>query len=192
VRALTGAWDTARSTEAAYSALLTFDSGAFATLTYNGYGHYDSDEMMGWVGEMGEPKAAPQSPIERGFGGPAAEAALKAARNYGGENWRPMEATSRAHQHFGPLLVSCDGADLRPLPTGIMIYQNGASRFESLPAPQIPRSEVIDELYDAAVNGRPPLHDGGWARATLEVCLAMLHSAREGRDVALRHQVAVR
>jgi hypothetical protein len=28
--------------------------------------------------------------------------------------------------------------------------------------------------------------------ATLEVCLAMLQSARAGQDVAMRHQVAVR
>jgi phthalate 4,5-cis-dihydrodiol dehydrogenase len=51
---------------------------------------------------------------------------------------------------------------------------------------------VIDELYAAVVDGKPPLHDGRWAMATLEVCLAMLQSAREGRDVVLSHQVGVR
>ena len=56
----------------------------------------------------------------------------------------------------------------------------------------MPRSEVIDELYGAVVRGTPPLHDGAWAMATLEVCLAILRSAREGRDIALAHQVAVR
>jgi len=50
---------------------------------------------------------------------------------------------------------------------------------------------VIDEVYGAVVQGRPPLHDGTWAMATLEVLLAMLRSAQEGRDVALKHQVAV-
>ena len=54
----------------------------------------------------------------------------------------------------------------------------------------MPRAEVIDELYEAVVDGTPPLHDGAWAMATLEVVLAMLRSAREGRDVALTHQVA--
>jgi phthalate 4,5-cis-dihydrodiol dehydrogenase len=48
---------------------------------------------------------------------------------------------------------------------------------------------VIDELYAAVVDQKPPLHDGLWAMATLEVCLAMLQSAREGREVGLRHQV---
>ncbi len=28
-------------------------NGAFASLTYSGYGHFDSDEFQGWIGEMG-------------------------------------------------------------------------------------------------------------------------------------------
>jgi phthalate 4,5-cis-dihydrodiol dehydrogenase len=192
VRALTGAWDERRPTEGAYAALLTFDNGAFATLSYNGYGHFDSDELMGWIGELGQPKTPPAAPAVRDHRDPSAETAMKAARNYGGENWHRADATAQAHQHFGPLIVSCDRADLRPLPTGIAVYQNGAAHVEPLAAPRIPRSEVIDELYDAVVFGRAPLHDGAWATATLEVCLAMLRSAREGRDVVLQHQVAVR
>ncbi len=103
---------------------------------------------------------------------------------------RPRRRHS-AHQHFGTLLVSCERADLRALPNGVMIYQNGTARLDELPPPAVPRAEVIDELYGAVVQGRPPLHDGAWAMATLEVLLAMLRSAREGRDVALKHQVAV-
>ena len=88
--------------------------------------------------------------------------------------------------------MSCERADLRPLPNGVMIYQNGTARLDPLPPPAVPRAEVIDELYDAVVHGRAPLHDGAWAMATLEVCLAILRSAREGRDVVLTHQVAPR
>ena len=51
---------------------------------------------------------------------------------------------------------------------------------------------AIDEAYAAVVEGRPPLHDGPWSMATLEVCLAILESARTGREVALRQQVAPR
>ena len=50
---------------------------------------------------------------------------------------------------------------------------------------------TIDELYQAVVNGRPPLRNGAWAMATVEVLLAMLRSAREGSDVHLNHQVAL-
>jgi phthalate 4,5-cis-dihydrodiol dehydrogenase len=51
---------------------------------------------------------------------------------------------------------------------------------------------VIDELYGAVVNGRPLLRDGRWEKATLEVCLAILESARERREVYLAHQVPTR
>ena len=56
VRAATGAWDPSRPTEGAYAAFLTFDNGAFATVTYSGFAHFDSDEFCDWTGEMGLPK----------------------------------------------------------------------------------------------------------------------------------------
>ena len=56
VRAQTASWDPARPTEGAYSALLTFEDGAFATLTYSGYAHFDTDEFTGWIGEGGARK----------------------------------------------------------------------------------------------------------------------------------------
>src|SRR3954452_3600346 len=100
VRAMTGAWDPARPTEGAYSALLTFESGAFASLTYAGYGHFDSDELSGWIGEMGQAKEpyARRPPL---FANAAEEAAFKNARNYGGAAYQPPLEQQRSHQHFG-------------------------------------------------------------------------------------------
>jgi phthalate 4,5-cis-dihydrodiol dehydrogenase len=66
-----------------------------------------------------------------------------------------------------------------------MIYADGEKRLEPLPAPATPRVEVIDELYAAAVEGQAPLHDGEWAMATLQVCLAILDSARTGKEIPL-------
>jgi len=100
-------------------------------------------------------------------------------------------ADNLSHQHFGLVLVSCERADLRPLPSGVMIYADAEAKLDPLPPPDVPRSEVVDELFDAVVHGRAPLHDGRWGTATLEVCVAMLTSAREHRDVALHEQVAV-
>jgi phthalate 4,5-cis-dihydrodiol dehydrogenase len=189
VRAATGAWDAARPTEGAYAALLTFESGAFASLTYGGYGRFDSDEFAGWIGEMGQVKQ-PYARKPRRFASATEEAVFKSARNYGGDAYEPAAADNLAHQHFGTVIVSCERADLRPMPNGVMIYRNGEARLDPLPPPAIPRQEVIDELYAAAVDGKAPLHDGAWGMATLEVCLAILRSAREGRDVMLSHQVA--
>jgi phthalate 4,5-cis-dihydrodiol dehydrogenase len=189
VRAMTGAWDPARPTEGAYSALLTFEAGAFATLTYAGYGHFDSDEFSGWIGEMGEAKK-PYSHAPRRFASADEEIAFKAARNYGGVAYQPP-ARPPAHLHFGTIIVSCERADLRPMPDGVMIYQNGAARLDPLSPPAVPRAEVIDELYGAVVNNKPPLHDGASAMATLEVCLGILQSSHEARDIALSHQVSM-
>lgn len=191
VRAATGAWDRARQTEGAYAALLTFADGAFASLTYSGYGGFDSDEIEDWIGEMGRRKTPYAGAARPAFSTAEEETTFKNARNYGGAEFRGPEVQPLMHQHFGTLLVSCQRADLRAVPTGVMIYQDGTARLDALPPPVVPRAEVIDEIYGAIVQGRPPLHDGTWAMATLEVLLAMLSSAREGRDVALKHQVTV-
>jgi phthalate 4,5-cis-dihydrodiol dehydrogenase len=189
VRAITGSWDLRRATEGAYAALLTFENGAFASLTYNGYGHFDSDEFQGWIGEMGETKA-PYAKSRRRFETSDDEIAFKNSRNYGGADFRPPCGHAVAHQNFGTLLVSCERADLRALPNGVMIYQDGSARFDGLPPPTVPRAGVIDELYQAIVNGKTPLHDGAWATSTVEVLLAMLRSAREGSDVRLEGAVS--
>jgi phthalate 4,5-cis-dihydrodiol dehydrogenase len=199
VHAMTGNWDPARPTEGAYAALLAFDGGAFATLAYNGYGHFDSDEFCGWMSELGVPKDAAGHGAARralqAIAGAEAETALKNARNYGGTAYRaaaPSEARAIAHQHFGTFIVSCERADLRPMPTGVMIYDDNEARLEPLSPPRVPRGEVIDELHAAIASGVAPLHDGRWARASIEVCLALLESARTGADVALAQQVPLR
>jgi len=200
VRALTGAWDPQRPTEGAYAALLTFAQGAFASLLYSGYAHFDGDELCGGVSELGAQKAigdagayaTARRRLER-VANSTEEAALKAARNYGGaEHGRRKtdHATPPWHEHFGMIVISCDHADLRPLPDGVMIYGDTEARLEPLPKPTVPRVEVIDEIYGAVVHGKAPRHDGRWAMATLEVCLAILASAKERRDVALEHQIA--
>ena len=67
-----------------------------------------------------------------------------------------------------------------------MIYQDGSSRLDAIPSPGVPRAEVIDEFYQAVVHGKAPVHDAAWGQATVEVLLAMLQSARDGRDVRLK------
>lgn len=198
VQAHTGAWDETRPTEGAYSALMGFEDGAFATAIYSGYGHYDSDELMGNIGEMGQVKSAQDygAARKRLLTAPDAseESRLKASRNYGGTLYVGKPATegvTLAHQHFGHIIVSCEKADLRPTPSGIEVFADDQRSFEALQPPAIPRSEVIDELYSAVIEGHSPLHSGEWARATTEVCLAILQAARSNTVQALHHQVAL-
>jgi len=198
VRAVTGAWDPSRRTGGAYTALLTFANGAAASITYSGYAHFDSDELVEWIAESGLPKNPDAyGTARRALDGVAGEAehALKWQVNYGGPRYggfdpaKAKAAAERYHQNFGLLVVSCDGADLRPNSKGVMIYDDRERRLEAVPVPPVPRREVIDELYAAVADGVPPVHDGRWGLATMEVCFAILQSAREGREVTLSHQV---
>ena len=192
VRAHTGAWDSTRPTEGAYSALLGFEGGAFASCTYSGYGHFDSDEWMDNRGELGQRKSPDAYGLARQkLATLENESALKAARNYGGAAYEPQLALPEdvTHQHFGQLLVSCDKADLKPTANGIAIYADHQKSFDVLAAPGIPRIEVIDELVAGVQHGRQLTHSGEWARATTAVCLAMLESAAIKRDCVPGHQV---
>ena len=193
VRAMTGSWDPQRPTEGAYAALLAFTGGAFATITYSGYGHYDSDELCEDVGELGHAKdpagygrARRALALARDARG---EAEAKNARNYGSAAQRGDPNEDPWHEHFGLVIASCVHADLRPTPKGVWIFEDAGKRFEPLAKPDVPRAAVIDELCDAIESGRDGIHRGEWGRATLEACLAMLRSAREGRDIALQRQV---
>lgn len=87
--------------------------------------------------------------------------------------------------------IRCERADLRPTPTGIAIYTDERELFEALPPPAIPRTEVIDVLYQAVMFGEAPVHSGEWGRATTEVCLAILESARTQADYYPSRQVGV-
>jgi len=188
--------DPARSTEGAYSALLKFTDGAVANLTYSGYAHFDSDEFINWRAESGTAKDPSNYGAARralaGAKDPAAEAGIKANRAYGGPDGarRPDAApTDRHHEHFGLFIISCPGADIRPLPDGVRVYGDHQVDFQALTPPAVPRAEVIDELYAAVIDGVRPLHTGEWGRATLEVCRAIIKSADEGREIRLAHQV---
>jgi phthalate 4,5-cis-dihydrodiol dehydrogenase len=192
VRALTGAWDARRPTEGAYAALLTFTNGAFASLTYSGYAHFDGDELVGWIAESGQAKdpagyGAARAEL-RAVDDPAAELALRASRGYGTQ---PIAALrpGRQNQHFGLVIASCDAADVRPLPDRVMVYGE-TLRSDPVPAPAVYRVEVIDELADAVWHGRRPLHDGTWGLATMEACFALRESSITGQDVILHHQVS--
>ncbi|MFM0704385.1 Gfo/Idh/MocA family protein [Paraburkholderia sediminicola] len=193
LRATVGRWDRSRPTEGAYSALIWFESGAFASLSYNGYGHFDTDEWAGWIGEMGERKKASSYGSARRrlatLASPAEEARLKAAGTYGGASYKPPQSgiagDQRLHQHFGPVIVSCERADLRPLPDAIWLYGDATRERRPLSPPEVPRSEVIDELYAAVVQGARPTHDGAWAKGTLEICLAILKSNDTQSDIEL-------
>lgn len=197
LRALTGAWDPARPTEGAYTALLEFEDGAAASLTYSGYGRFDSDVFLDWVGEMGLRKDPTRHGLARaalaGVADAAAEAALKTNRGYGAPGQPPglpPVSPPEFHNQFGLVIACCEKADLRLTAEGVELHGNDRRLLRRTPLPDLPRAEVLDAFCAAVLDGARPVLDGAWGMATLEVCLAILQSAREGREIALHHQVA--
>ena len=193
LRASTGQWDAERPTECAYAAHLTFEGGAFASMTYSGFAHFDSNEYCGWTGELGhavDPKSyggARRALMDVEDAG--AEARLKSGRTFGAAADLPWASEN---EHFGPVIVSCDRADLRLTPKGIWVYGHIEKEFVQVPVGAVPRRGVIDALWSAVRDDKPAIQDARWGAASLEVCHGILASARQGREVALEHQVPVR
>lgn len=189
--AMTGAWDPARPTEGAYSALIAFASGAFASLTYSGYAHFDSDLWMDGIGELGQRKdPTAYGKARRALQGldSEAEAALKQTRTYGGE----ASLINASHnEHFGPLIALCDRADLRLTPQGVDVFGNTERGFIKVPFGPVPRRPVIDALVGAVRNDRVPAQTGEWGRASLEICHAIQQSATTGQPVDLHRQCGI-
>jgi phthalate 4,5-cis-dihydrodiol dehydrogenase len=188
VRAQAGNWDATRPGEGAYAAFLTFANGAAATLTYSGYGRYDSDELCDWVSETGyrkDPEAYGEARRKLANAAGTPETVLKSGRAYGANGLESLPPPPAFHEHFGFVLVSCDGADIRLTPTGVTVYGADERHSLRLPAPTVPRAAVFDELIDAVAGGGRPLHDAQWGTATMACCFALLESSNDGREIVL-------
>lgn len=191
VVAMTGNWDRDRPSEGAYSALLSFENGVFATLTYSGYAHFDSDEWMGNISELGFDKSPDSYGRTRAalaaISPDQDEIRLKSARGYGSS---PSPESAPHQEHFGPVIALCDRADLRLTPDGVMIFADGHKEFRPVSPGTIARSEVVDALFNALRHDRPPVQTGAWGLASLEVCHAILTSASKRAIIPLTRQVA--
>lgn len=185
VRAVTAVLDPRRLTEGLCSVILELDGGVAASLVYSGYDHFDSDELHGWVGEGGGERQPGHGAAARSLArlGVAQEReARTVCLGYGGRS-----AVPPPHQpHFGELVVTCAEADLRVGVDEVTAYSHAGIRRHPLPtAPWWPgRGDVLQELIEAA-SGAARRHDGCFGRETMRVCLAIIESAREHREVRL-------
>jgi phthalate 4,5-cis-dihydrodiol dehydrogenase len=192
VRAMTGVWDSSRPTEGSYSAFLDFENGAVATLVYSGYDHFFSTELTGGQTEGGgrvdpaQQEHAAGRRMLRQAADRGGDAALKRQVAFG-----PRLADGAQYPaYFGLILVSCEHGDIRQTPEGLMVYGDEERRAVQLAPGVAGRDLMVAELYDAVVNAKPALHTPRWARATLEVSLAVLTSARNRQEVQLQYQVS--
>jgi phthalate 4,5-cis-dihydrodiol dehydrogenase len=185
VRAVTFDWHESRRSIGAHTIFLRFADGAVATAIYNGYGHLPGSELTGGVGEWG----LPEQPVRRTEPKPALSpeqelaAKRKRARN-------AIPATAPHQPHFGLTLVSCERGDIRQSPDGLLVYSEKGREAIALPNDQSPRDRVLAEFADA-IAGKRVTHTGRWGLANLEVCTAAIESSRTGKEIGLKHQVAV-
>ncbi|GAB7389144.1 Gfo/Idh/MocA family oxidoreductase [Bacillaceae bacterium] len=196
VRAMTGVWDETRPTEGAHVAYLEFEDETVATAVYNGYDHFHTTELTFGIGEGG-PSVIPTEygssrRTIKNAADPEAEKALKSAKGYGGAKAKKYGEQPEHQPFFGLTIVSCEKGDIRQSPRGLFVYGEERKEEISLMDGLTGRDVMIAELYDAVVHDRPPVHDGRWGLANLEVCIAVLESARERKEIYLSHQTPVR
>ncbi|MBM4261419.1 MAG: Gfo/Idh/MocA family oxidoreductase [Deltaproteobacteria bacterium] len=193
VRAMAGRWSPENATEGNYSALIEFAGGVAATLIYDGYGYFDDRELI--EGDV--------------FGGREAVTAgqrLRKARAEGNldkdtsrsgvafdieRGDAPAERRPR-QPFFGLTLVSCERGALRQSSKGVFVYDEKGRSEELCSEWQGPLRVELGDFYKAVREDKPMPHDGHWGKATLEVCLAILRSSRDGSEHKLAWQVASR
>ncbi len=174
VRAATYGLDPNRPATGAYTVFLGFASGAAATIVYSGYGHFDASELTFGQGR-------PSIPTVRGNAGQD-EAQLKESARYTGASRAERQPE---HPFFGLTVAVCEKADIRQSPNGLYVYGDSGREEIPLPIEENRGDAELNELHEAIVDGKPISHDGHWGQATHQVTLAILESARSGREVVL-------
>ena len=200
VRAMTGQLMPERPAPGNYTAYLEFEDGTPASIIYNGYGYFDTSEFMGGYGER---HYSPEQRVEvrQQLRAQARdEAKAKEAMRFGGRlegdfaHGSSEQATRRERlpgggSFFGITVAVCErGAIRQTPPDGLLVYSDEGIREVQVSGQTASRSSELKELYDAVVENRPVYHDGRWGMATLEVCLAIMQSARERREIMMSHQ----
>jgi phthalate 4,5-cis-dihydrodiol dehydrogenase len=186
VRATAGRHDPHFDTEGNFAALIEFENGAAATLSFNGYGHFDGTELTWNIGESGELRPDARSRKLR----PRRTAAVEPEEKYDylAKDAGAIYAQGDKMPFFGLTLVSCERGVIRQSGDGLLIYTEQGLEERALPRDAGRSAEVV-ELRDALAAGRTVFPDGKWGRATLEVCLAILESSRQRREITLSQQV---
>jgi predicted dehydrogenase len=195
VRAMTGMWDERRPVVGCHAAYLEFEDGTAATAVYSGYDHFHSRELTFGVGAA-QPAAQSSAYAQARrtlwqLGGDEAETTLKRAQRYGGRGRAAGAAPRRSAGWVlgGPLIVTFDKGDVRLTPGSLRVYGDEDQWEIPISTETDGRHGIVNQLYEAVVNGRQPFADGRWGKATVEVLLAVLASARERREIFLAHQV---
>ena len=174
-----------------FSALLEFEDGAAASITFNGYGYFDVTELTWDIGESGYSQTDGRRfpggrPRIKGAADTKQKSDVARQRNTDGK-----VPEDRRQPFFGLTIVLCEFGVIRQSPDGVYVYTE-EGREEISCGRSGAREAELTELSDALREGRPVFPDGAWGKATLEVCLAIMESGRTGEIVEMSSQVAAR
>jgi len=200
VRAQVGQWMSERPIPGYYAAFLEFESGVPATIVHNGYGYFVGAELVPWGEDKSIYNADQRIRIRRAMrDGTRDEAIEKQAIRIGGarekEYFRTASGLAWMPEDMGFAIASLDRADIRQSRYGLFVHGDQGKRDLEIAGGRenavAQRRAELEELYAAVVGGQPLWHDGRWGMATLEVCIAIMKSAAERREIMLNHQVSV-
>jgi phthalate 4,5-cis-dihydrodiol dehydrogenase len=200
-------WDPLRKCVGGYSCFLQFENGTPATLIYDARGFFDVAELYWWVAEGGSARdPGINVKMRKNFhelnklGEEERERILETQKEqgrYGVENADPRiwqlwgysgPEEIQFQPFFGLTLVSCERGAIRQSKNGLLVYGEDGVEEISLGKELRGRAAELMDLYNGIVHGKPIFHDGRWGKATLEICLAILESARDGKEIKLSHQ----
>jgi len=202
VRASVGRWMEKRPCPGNFSVFLEFEDGTPATISYNGYGYFDTSELTWGIGNRmygDEQRIAVRRAIRKGdihsndakegmrFGANAEDPSSRGSAHASG-----AAVGTRAHiAWFGITVASFERGDIRQSPNGIYVYDDDGRREVPVQGDRGVGLLEIKEMYEAVVEGKAILHDGRWATATTEVSAAIVQSGRERREIMLSHQFEI-
>jgi phthalate 4,5-cis-dihydrodiol dehydrogenase len=191
VRATVGRRKPGYDVEGDYSAYVDFEDGASALVSFNGYGYFDVCELTWGIGEGGRVHSEREMLGPRAIAnGPIAAEEFYSLPQYSLEAFEDSERrqAERKQDFFGLLVVSCERGAIRQSPDGLYVYTE-KGREEVVPTARELRAGEIQALVDAVRGGTQSFPDVRWGRATLEMCIAMIESSRERKEILLKHQV---
>ena len=185
VRATVGQVPAIRKGEGHYTAFLDFENDAVATLTYNGYGYFDSAEMNHSIGVDGRRRQ-----IGSGARLRAAATSLSKDSMRAGAASRieigDVDDERRYQPAVGWLMLSCEGGDITQTPTGIRVYTPTGCREIDLPFDEDGAiGTALDEFERYRDGCSLPLHDGHWGLRLVEICHAIRRSSETAEPIAL-------
>ena len=197
-------WDSLSRAEGGYICFLEFESGMPATLVYDGRSQFDTSELFWWTSEGGQDRSADTNVKARKSYRAWAEldeAQMARALEKDKESGRYGAAATKLgfaekedapppyQPFFGLTVVSCDKGSMRQSQHGIIIYGEDGPREVVLKKTLRGRAAELLEMYGGVRENRTIFHDGRWAMATLEVCQAILDSAKASREIRMTRQV---